>query len=162
MKKVEIHPLSASVGAAAALLLLFACSSSGKTSVPPVSAPAPNVTSQVTFYADTSVAVAGGPWNGNTSAFAYTLGTTSAATVITDVSWTATTYSNRLLVNGVPVYAWGFGGAQTGGGANGLYGFATPSRFSLAQGIRVPAGAVLTIETDNASSRAYSLAGYTL
>ena len=67
----------------------------------------------------------------------------------------------RLLVDGTPVYGWGFGGASSSG-------YALPSRISLEHGIRVPAGATLAIETGTFNSGSssnpenFSLAGYTL
>lgn len=153
MMKIEIHPLSVTVGIVAAVLLLFACSSSSGAAIPPVQS-APGVSTQVTFYTDTFTQNPG-PWGG----FTYQLGTASAVTVITDVSWAGTSRDARLLVNGAPVYAWGFGGENTTFGAS-AYGYSSPSNLTLANGIRVPAGAVLTVEASGAP-RAFSLAGYT-
>jgi hypothetical protein len=156
MKTLEIHPLSVTVGAVAALVLLFACSSrSGASpSTPPV--PVPAVTTQVTFYSDIGSFSASNPWAG--SVYSYNLGSTVASTVITDIAWTDSSVRSRLLVNGVPVYAWGFGGAS-----GSPTGFASPSWLSLAHGIRVPAGASMVIETmAGGTPPAWSLAGYTL
>lgn len=155
MNRIEIHPLSVTVGAVVAALLLFACSSrSSGSPIMPTPVPTPAVSTQVTFYGDT---VANNP--NSAFPFTWTLGTTSAATVITDVSWLDTSSRARLLVNGVVVYGWGFGGSRFGTS----YGYATPSRFSLANGIRVPANATLAIEgVENSSTQAWSLAGYTL
>jgi hypothetical protein len=161
MKKVEIHPLSVTIGAVVAFFLLFACSSSGSSSALVPTVPS-NVTTQVTFHADTYTGL---PQFGTYNA-SFTLGSTVATTVITDFSWTGDLEAARLLVNGTPVYSWGFGGniAQTfSGGA--AYAFAIPSRFSLSNGIKVPTGAALTVEL--ASYRGVpvntvSLAGYTL
>ena len=139
MNKIEIHPLSAIIGAALALLLLFACSSSGKNSVPPVIPPI--VTTQVTFYSDAFALGAGGPWNGFNPVFVFSMGTTAAPTVITDVSYAGG--HSRLLVNGAPVY----------GMSQGM--------TVITHGILVPAGAVLTVETQQ-NATVYSLAGYTL
>ena len=144
MNKIEIHPLSAIIGAALAFLLLFACSSSGKNSDPP--AIAPIVTTQVTFYSDAWTLGAGGPWNGFDTVNVFSMGTTAAPTVITDVSWISrgTLPLARLLVNGAPVYV-------------------TQAWTVITHGILVPAGAVLTVEAQQSqSTTAYSLAGYTL
>lgn len=157
--KIEIHPLSATVGAIATVLLLFACSSSsgGSAGIPPLQ-PTPSVSTQVTFYADANTPNPASSWGPSTTV--YSLGTTPAPTVITDISWAGTLWDARLMVNGVPAYAWGFGGTFLGGAGSF---FAVPSRFSLAEGIRVPANAVLTVETAGGSGnpRAISLAGYT-
>ena len=169
MNKIEIHPLSATIGAALAFLLLFACSSSGKNSVPPVIAPI--VTTQVTFYSDTPVPGAGGAWSGFNPVNVFSIGTMAAPTVITDVSWTnlGGLPSARLLVNGSPVYAWGWDhhAPRSDGAA------AVASRFSLTHGILVPKDAVLTVETlqvipifmpprgaQGGATGAYSITGY--
>jgi len=151
MKKIEIHPMSVTVGAAVAVLLLFACSSGsgGRSTFPPLQ-PTPSVSTQVTFYADASTPI-GVPWGS-----AYAMGTTAAPTVITDISWAGNSREARLLVNGSPVYAWGFGGEVNSSGV----GYSSPSNLTLANGIRVPAGAVLTVEASGLP-RAVSLAGYT-
>ena len=152
--KIEIHPLSATLGAFAAALLLFACSSSSGAGSPPVQT-APTVSTQVTFYSETATPT------GTSLPSAFALGTTAAPTVITDVSWSGNSARARLLVNGAPVYCWGFGGEYvTSGGSAGAIFFAVAPRFTLAHGIKVPANAVLTVETSG-SLGAVSLAGYT-
>lgn len=149
MKTYQVHPLSITIGAIAAALLLFACSSgSGGSSVPsPGPYQSPAASSLVSFYSDSPAFSAVG------NSF-FDLGTVTSQVVITDFSWEGGR-EGKLLVNGAPVYGWGFGGRETSAGA---YGFASPSRFSLAHGIRIPSGASLAIEGTLGSY--VSLAGY--
>ena len=152
MKTCQVHPLSITIGAIAAALLLFACSSgSGSGSAPsPGPYQAPAASSLVSFYSDTPI---NGP-AGNV----FDLGAVSTQTVITDFHWESSSVG-RLLVNGVTVFGWGFGGSRD----NGQYAYATPERFSLTHGIVIPAGASIAVETgSNSSSTAswISLAGY--
>jgi hypothetical protein len=149
MKTYQVHPLSITIGAIAAALLLFACSSgSGGSSVPsPGPYQSPAASSLVSFYSDSPAFSAVG------NSF-FDLGTVTSQVVITDFSWEGGR-EGKLLVNGAPVYGWGFGGRET---STGVYGFASPSRFSLAHGIRIPSGASLAIEGTLGSY--VSLAGY--
>jgi hypothetical protein len=138
MKTCQVHPLSITIGAIAAALLLFACSSGGGGGGRSVPSPgpyqSPAASSLVTFYSDTPIG------NGT-----YDFGTVDE-TVITDIHW-VDSYAGRLLVNGATVFGWG----------GGHYDGPSP-RFTLAHGIRIPAGASLAVETDGGSF--ISLAGY--
>jgi hypothetical protein len=144
MKTCQVHPLSITIGAIAAALLLFACSSgggggSGGRSVPspgPYQSPAAN--SLVSFYSDNSV-----PNGPGTSL--HDFGTVDE-TVITDIHWTGNN-NGRLLVNGATVFGWSYATPSTG----------AASRFTLAHGIRIPAGASLAVEN---GGNFVSLAGY--
>ena len=151
MKTYQVHPLSITIGAIAAALLLFACSSgSGGSSVPsPGPYQSPAASSLVTFYSESPTLTA----VGNTF---FDLGIIGSQVVITDISWERG--SGKLLVNGAPVYGWGFGGSQFSSSTDRSYGYASPPRFSLAHGIRIPAGASLAVEGNLGGY--VSLAGY--
>ena len=149
MKAYQVHPLSVTIGAIVAALLLFACSSGSGSGVAPSPNPnqSPAPSSLVSFYSATGIPT-GGP-NGSV----YDFGTVNAQTVITDFHWSSANDS-RLLVNGVTVFGWGEGGQSSQGG------YAYAARFSLAHGIVIPAGASLAVEAFNPGSGFVSLAGY--
>ena len=146
MNKYEVHPLSITVGAIAAALILFACSSSdSESSIIPPQNPTSNTTA-VSYYSTDGT----GNQNQNGFGFTNTMGTAAADTVITDVSSTEPMYHSRLLVDGTPVYAWYSTNQDP-----------TDYRMSLATGIPVPAGGVITIESSMIMTGAVSIAGYT-
>jgi hypothetical protein len=152
MKTCQVHPLSITIGAISAALLLFACSSGGGGNSAPSPGPyqSPAASSLVSFYSDSPAFLA----VGNSL---FDLGTMGSQVVITDFSWESGR-EGKLLVNGAPVYGWGFGGRESSTQNGSAYGYATPPRFSLAHGIRIPAGASLAVEGTLGSY--ISLAGY--
>ena len=158
MKTYEVQPFSVTVGALVAALLLFACSSSGSGSSSGPTNPGQNpvvTTTPVTFYSDAPVPLDG--LNGEVFAF----GVVAADTVITDISFEEANRSStgdRILVDGVPVFGWGFGGARESFSWTGGYGVAP--RMSLQHGILIPAGSTLTVETTG-NNGFIALAGYT-
>ena len=162
MKTYQVHPFSVTVGALAAALLLFACSSSGAGSSSPSNNPnqtPATTTTPVTFYSRTPV-----PLDGGVEVFLF--GAVAEDTVITDISFETVNPSStrdRILVDGVPVYGWGFGGVRSGqlafGSTDGL-AVAVAPRISLTHGILIPAGSTLTVETLGENGF-IALAGYT-
>ena len=160
MKTYEVQPFSVTVGALVAALLLFACSSSGSGSSSGPTNPGQNpvvTTTPVTFYSDAPVPLDG--LNGEVFAF----GVVAADTVITDISFReANRFStgDRILVDGVPVFGWGFGGVDVNNGPQGTSTFAVAPRMSLQHGILIPAGSTLTVETTSGNGF-IALAGYT-
>ena len=158
MKTYEVQPFSVTVGALVAALLLFACSSSGSGSSSGPTNPGQNpvaTTTPVTFYSDAPVPLDG--LNGEVFAF----GVVAADTVITDISFEEANRSStgdRILVDGVPVFGWGFGGTRESFNWTGGYGVAP--RMSLRHGILIPAGSTLTVETTSGNDF-IALAGYT-
>lgn len=158
MKTYEVHPFSVTVGALVAALLLFACSSSGSGSSNAPNNPGQDpvaTTTPVTFYSDTSV-----PLDGGVEVFVF--GAVVADTVITDISYQNTapfSERDRILVDGVPVFGWGFGGVREAFGQPGT-GYGVAPRISLRHGILIPAGSTLTVETLG-ENNFIALAGYT-
>ena len=159
MKTYEVHPFSVTVGALVAALLLFACSSSGSGSSVAPNNPGQDpaaTTTPVTFYSDAPV-----PLDGGVEVFVF--GAVAADTVITDISYQATasfSERDRILVDGVPVFGWGFGGVRESNVMDGAYGYGVAPRISLRHGILVPAGSTLTVETLG-ENNFIALAGYT-
>ena len=158
MKTYEVQPFSVTVGALVAALLLFACSSSGSGSSSGPTNPGQNpvvTTTPVTFYSDAPVPLDG--LNGEVFAF----GVVAADTVITDISFQEAdrnSTGDRILVDGVPVFGWGYGGARES--FSGPFGYAVAPRMSLQHGILIPAGSTLTVETTSGNGF-IALAGYT-
>ena len=157
MKTYEVHPFSVTVGALVAALLLFACSSSGSGSSSGPSNPGQNpaaATTPVTFYSDAPV-----PLDGGVEVFVF--GAVATDTVITDISYQATasfSERDRILVDGVPVFGWGFGGTRES--FQNEWGYGVAPRISLRHGILIPAGSTLTVETLG-ENNFIALAGYT-
>lgn len=154
MKAIQVHPLSATIGAFTAALLLFACSSSGSgaSNSPGNPTPTPSTPgTPVSFYRDLTTATPSGSSN---LPVTFQFGVMASETVITDISFSESTSvpASRLLVDGVPVYAWGYGGVNSVAGA-------VAPRFSLTHGILIPAGANVTVEAEP-NCQFMALAGY--